>query len=388
MTDSMVSHFDACLGLHGLRDRVPVGRAVRHPDRADPRPGRAPPRALGQGEGPAWAGLLAVPAPATTAAAARSAAAAAGQRARPRAAPHRTARTGRARSWPRWSGSRRGSASRSRCPSASPPPGQRRAVVGLLTGCVQGAFFPGVNAATARVLQAEGCDVVVPKSQGCCGALSVHNGREPEGQDYARKLVDAFERLGRGVRRGQLRRLRLDDEGVRRPAGRRPGVRRPRAVPSPNASATSRRSSTSSARSPPRHPLEVTIAYHDACHLAPRPGRARAAAPAARGDPGTGAPRDRRVRAVLRLGRDLQHPQPGDRERARRPQGRQRRRHRSRRAGHRQPGMPDAGHLGHRTRPATRWGWPTPSRCSTPRSAACRSPPCFPPDPSTHLGRI
>jgi glycolate oxidase iron-sulfur subunit len=74
--------------------------------------------------------------------------------------------------------------------------GPRRATVGLLTGCVQGAFFPGVNAATARVLQAEGCDVVVPKSQGCCGALSVHNGREPEGQAFARGLIDSFESSG------------------------------------------------------------------------------------------------------------------------------------------------------------------------------------------------
>ena len=68
--------------------------------------------------------------------------------------------------------------------------------VGLLIGCVQGAFFPGVNAATARVLQAEGCDVVVPQAQGCCGALSVHNGREPEGQGFARELVDSFEDAG------------------------------------------------------------------------------------------------------------------------------------------------------------------------------------------------
>ena len=74
--------------------------------------------------------------------------------------------------------------------------GERRATVGLLVGCVQGAFFPGVNAATARVLQAEGCDVVVPAAQGCCGALSVHNGREAEGQAFARSLIDAFEARG------------------------------------------------------------------------------------------------------------------------------------------------------------------------------------------------
>ena len=140
-------------------------------------------------------------------------------------------------------------------------------MVGLLTGCVQGAFFPGVNAATARVLQAEGCDVVVPQSQGCCGALSVHNGREPEGQAFARGLDRLLRGVRGRVRRGQRRRLRLHDEGVRRAAGRRPGVRRPGARRSPTGSATSPRSSTSSAPVAPRHPLELTVAYHDACHL-------------------------------------------------------------------------------------------------------------------------
>jgi glycolate oxidase iron-sulfur subunit len=81
-------------------------------------------------------------------------------------------------------------------PERIPASGECRAVVGLLTGCVQGAFFPGVNAATARVLQAEGCAVVVPPAQGCCGALSTHNGREAEAQRYARALIDSFESTG------------------------------------------------------------------------------------------------------------------------------------------------------------------------------------------------
>jgi glycolate oxidase iron-sulfur subunit len=71
--------------------------------------------------------------------------------------------------------------------------GSRRATVGLLTGCVQGAFFPGVNAATARVLAMEGCDVVIPRNQGCCGALSVHNGREQEAKAFARRAIEVFE---------------------------------------------------------------------------------------------------------------------------------------------------------------------------------------------------
>src|SRR3954466_6418640 len=58
---------------------------------------------------------------------------------------------------------------RERLPERVPAVGTRRAVVGLLTGCVQGEFFPGVNAATARVLAAEGCDVIVPPAHGGWG---------------------------------------------------------------------------------------------------------------------------------------------------------------------------------------------------------------------------
>ena len=52
----------------------------------------------------------------------------------------------------------------------------------------------GVNAATARVLSAEGFDVVAPAAQGCCGALSAHNGREEEAQRFARALIDQLDR--------------------------------------------------------------------------------------------------------------------------------------------------------------------------------------------------
>src|SRR5580698_2197343 len=74
--------------------------------------------------------------------------------------------------------------------------GTRRAVVGMLTGCVQSVFFPGVNAATARVLAAEGCDEIIPRSQGCCGALSLHSGRVAEAAQFARQTIAAFEAAG------------------------------------------------------------------------------------------------------------------------------------------------------------------------------------------------
>jgi len=71
--------------------------------------------------------------------------------------------------------------------------GPRRAVVGMLTGCVQSVFFPGVNDATARVLAAEGCEVVIPAGQGCCGALSLHTGRVREAAAFARAAIAVFE---------------------------------------------------------------------------------------------------------------------------------------------------------------------------------------------------
>ena len=78
-------------------------------------------------------------------------------------------------------------------PVRVPARGQRRAVVGMLTGCVQQVFFPSVNAATARVLSAEGCDVVIPAGQGCCGALSLHSGRRAEAAAFARRVIETFE---------------------------------------------------------------------------------------------------------------------------------------------------------------------------------------------------
>lgn len=81
-------------------------------------------------------------------------------------------------------------------PERTPAVGTRRAVVGMLTGCVQREFFGDVNAATVRVLAAEGCDIIAPKKQGCCGALSIHVGREEEGANFARRLIDIFEESG------------------------------------------------------------------------------------------------------------------------------------------------------------------------------------------------
>ena len=83
-----------------------------------------------------------------------------------------------------------------RFPERVPALGTRRAVVGMLTGCVQSVFFPRVNAATARVLAAEGCDVIIPRGQGCCGALSLHTGRAEEAIRFAKRTIATFEAAG------------------------------------------------------------------------------------------------------------------------------------------------------------------------------------------------
>lgn len=73
-----------------------------------------------------------------------------------------------------------------------PALGERKKKVALLSGCVQGVFFPEINRATVEVLRASGCEVLVPQNQGCCGALSIHSGRLEEGRRFARSLVDLF----------------------------------------------------------------------------------------------------------------------------------------------------------------------------------------------------
>ncbi|NUQ31968.1 MAG: glycolate oxidase, partial [Dermatophilaceae bacterium] len=120
---------------------------------------------------------------------------------------------------------------------------------------------------TARVLAAEGFDVVAPPGQGCCGALSAHNGREAEAQRFARGLVDTFEgagvdhvvvnAAGCGSTMKEYADLLADDpayaERARDFAAKVRDVSEILADAGPVA---------------PRHPLPVTIAYHDACHLA------------------------------------------------------------------------------------------------------------------------
>jgi glycolate oxidase iron-sulfur subunit len=148
----------------------------------------------------------------------------------------------------------------------TPAVGAKRLRVGLLLGCVQREFFPQVNAATARVLAAEGCEVVAPEAQPCCGALLVHAGEEAAAIELAKKTIDAFERAsvdtivtnaagcGSNVKEyGHL--LRDDREYAARAkafAAKCKDVSEVLADLEPRAK---------------RHPLKVRVAFHDSCHL-------------------------------------------------------------------------------------------------------------------------
>jgi glycolate oxidase iron-sulfur subunit len=74
--------------------------------------------------------------------------------------------------------------------------GEKRYRVGVILGCVQRLFFSPVNEATVRVLTANGCEVVIPKSQGCCAALPEHQGQTEQAQALARQMIDSFADTG------------------------------------------------------------------------------------------------------------------------------------------------------------------------------------------------
>ena len=159
-----------------------------------------------------------------------------------------------------------------RLPELVPARGARRAVVGMLTGCVQSVFFPRVNIATARVLAAEGCDVVIPRGQGCCGALSLHSGRAGEAADFARRAIETFEQAGVeaivvnsagcGSAMKEYADLLADDpEWAPRAAALSAKVR-------DFAEFLADLFEDAGGPVAARHPLPVRAAYHDACHLA------------------------------------------------------------------------------------------------------------------------
>lgn len=148
-----------------------------------------------------------------------------------------------------------------------PALGARRARVGLLNGCVMPLLFGDVNAATVRVLRRNGCDVVIPKNQGCCGALNVHNGETVAARQMARRNIDVFQAAGVdavvvnaagcGATMKEYAHLLVDDPAYADKAKRFSAMVKDVSEFLADLGLTG-----------PLGPVDMTVTYQDPCHLA------------------------------------------------------------------------------------------------------------------------
>ncbi|HEX4009092.1 MAG TPA: heterodisulfide reductase-related iron-sulfur binding cluster [Solirubrobacteraceae bacterium] len=155
-----------------------------------------------------------------------------------------------------------GPGARAGVPSVTPAAGPMRGRVGLLLGCVQRVFYPGVHRATVHALAAEGFEVHAPASPDCCGALEFHSGEEESAVRRARETIAAFtaagvdhvvvNAAGCGSAMKEYGDL-LDTPEARAFSERVRDVTELLAEVEPRA---------------PRGPVPLRVAYHDACHLA------------------------------------------------------------------------------------------------------------------------
>lgn len=152
-----------------------------------------------------------------------------------------------------------------RLPELMPAEGKRRARVALFLGCAADAFFPETNLNTARVLQKNGCDVVIPRAQVCCGALHYHAAQEAPAQQFAGLNCKAFDpdsvdaiitnAAGCGAMLkdyGHLLHATPDASAGKAFAGKVRDISEFLVELGPIA---------------PTHPLPLRAVYHDACHL-------------------------------------------------------------------------------------------------------------------------
>ena len=172
-----------------------------------------------------------------------------------------------------------------RPPEHAAAKGSQRLRVGMLSGCVQQVFFSHVNAATARVLAAEGCEVVIPRAQECCGALMVHSGLEEEAIGLAKKMIAKFEAAKVDV-------IAINAAGCGSTMKEYGHLLRDDAAWSARAAAFSAKCKDISeilCELEPRalrHALPLRVAYHDACHLQHAQGIRREPRHLLRGIPG------------------------------------------------------------------------------------------------------
>ena len=145
-------------------------------------------------------------------------------------------------------------------PELTPARGTRRGRVGLLVGCVQRHLYPHVNRDTVLLLSLAGYDVVVPQGQGCCGALDLHGGHLEAFRERATALVSTFgadvefvvtNAAGCGSAMKEYGHWLADSGPARAMASRTRDV-----------------SEVLAGAELPLGRLDVTVAYHDACHLA------------------------------------------------------------------------------------------------------------------------
>ena len=138
-------------------------------------------------------------------------------------------------------------------PAVVPAVGTRRARVALLAGCVQQVLRPSINAATCRLLAANGVEVVIPREQGCCGALALHTGLEARAERLAARNRRAFPRDVDAI--------------VTNAAGCGSALKDDGALPAP-ARDVAEFLDALGLQTPLALARPATVAYQDACHLA------------------------------------------------------------------------------------------------------------------------
>jgi glycolate oxidase iron-sulfur subunit len=166
----------------------------------------------------------------------------------------------------------------------TPAVGERRGRVGLLLGCVQRVFYPQVHAATVRVLAAEGYEVLAPPEPDCCGALELHGGAEDGGMRRARETIAAFARVAGPEGLDHIVTSAAGCGSAMKEYGELLGTDEARAF-----SARVRDVNELLAEIEPRAvrgPVPQRVVYHDACHLAHAQGIRSAPRELLRGIPG------------------------------------------------------------------------------------------------------
>ena len=161
---------------------------------------------------------------------------------------------------------------------ANAPDGRTQGRVGLFAGCIGSVMFQFVNRQTIALLQHAGCEVVVPRTQGCCGAIHDHGGRLDEAQAFARANIEVFcppaAPQGSPQANGPVDHIVNNIAGCGAMLKDYAHLLRDDPAYADRAKAMAQRvrdiSELLVELDPPRpaHPIKVTATYHDACHLA------------------------------------------------------------------------------------------------------------------------